>query len=160
MIKVTVEARAVIATFNRLTNISYTGFLNDATKAGAEFVKNNFDKSESPDGHKWVANRGAYAKWKKKAGYGNRPLLLLGELRDAIYGRVEGAVGIIGIQNKSHSQIPNYPWGSTTGSLELIGLTHEYGTNSIPARPFMGLSVGEADFMVGLLNKRVSRAIE
>jgi len=159
MIKVDIKVSGVINTLNKLAAIDYQLFLKEATDTTVEFVKGRFKSGESASGDKWAANKGAYAEWKERAGYGDKPLTLTGELRDAIYGKTTKDVGVVTVRASMHSAIQDYPWGSTAISLRAIAMRHEFGQGGIEARPFMAINSKEVDYIVGLLNARVEGAL-
>ena len=162
MFEIKVDDKDVLSTLDRLASISYTRFLGAASQYGKKAIQDRFADSVSPDGVPWDDNRGEYSDWKARAGYGGKPLILTGELREAIttFGGLPD-IATIFIKDKTHSRVPDFPWGSTVKSLYTIGRLHEFGSDrkKIPARPFMALSDEDVEYIEGMLNTIFDEAL-
>lgn len=101
--------------------------------------RERFDKMEAPDGTPWAALTPAYQRRKhRNAG---RILVLRGYLRNTLVGQIDTE-------------------GLVFGTNLIYGAAHQFGREEIglPARPWLGLSEDDENYLVTLAHRYLERA--
>jgi phage virion morphogenesis protein len=139
-INVEIDDREVIAALRRL--LAAGGDMEPVFRSIGERLlintRSRFARQESPEGVAWAPLSPAYRARKKK----NKDKILTarGYLHDTL--RYQAS-----------------EFGVEIGTDRIYGATHQFGRDGIPARPFLGLSDGDRQDILGIVSDHLRRAI-
>lgn len=97
--------------------------------------KEKWFKEEDPEGQPWKSLSPSYAKWKREK-YGPLPILRIsGKMLDTAQIAASGNKFIVSTND--------------------IGIYHQFGTDKMPARPWMGVSIKSLDDLAEIALKNI-----
>jgi phage virion morphogenesis protein len=132
------DAKGVLAKLKALPPDAVKGALDEVAASQETEVSIRFERGVAPDGSAWAPL--AAKTLKRRRGRGGGPLVFRGELSGSITRRVTGRAGAVGT---------NYETAQF----------HQFGTDRMPARPFIGWSAAGQDEALDIMRTRIARTV-